>query len=651
MMKYLGKIPLFIVTVLAWIVIISSCANQGMPTGGPRDTIPPILISTQPDYRALNYNNNEVRFTFNEYVVTDQIADILVVSPPLEKRPTVRTRSKTLIVQFNEELKDSTTYSLDFKNSIEDNNEGNPLENMRFSFSTGNTFDSLRVAGKVVNSFTMEPVPGSLVVLHDNFHDSTIFTERPDFIAKTDELGIFMIDNIPSGKYHLFAINDANSDLKYNEGAEEIAFYDSIVVPSAEFVEELDTLVNGVDSLLITGHVHFSPDPIYLKQFTEDLFEQYLDSYKRETRYKSTFVFGESVSDTFNIELLNVDAQDWYLLEPDANMDSITMWITDTLVANRDTLLFDVSYFQLDSVEQLYLHHDTIQMNFSEPEEVETTRTRRRNRADEEEQENVPPPIEQFRWITSFSSTVELNEQLKLSSPQPLNMFDKNSIHLFLSDDTLKTPLEFQFGKDSVQWRTYNISYDWEPETDYTLEIDSAGAENIYGITSRKLSSEFETREEDYYGRILVACSNVSGPTIVQLMDSNEKLLSEKKIYSDQTVIFDYLEPTKYILKVIFDTNNNGEWDTGSYQDKFQPEQVYYWNKVIKVRSNWDSSVPWDLKPDPTYVKIVVDEELEEQRRKEAEEDARREEENQMQQQQINPLQIPGGGGIQQQRR
>ncbi len=651
LMKYLAKIPLFIVTVLAWIVIISSCANQGMPTGGPRDSIPPVLVSTQPEYRALNYDNNEVRFTFNEYVVTDQISDVLVVSPPLEKRPTVRTRSKTLIVQFNEELKDSTTYSLDFKNSIEDNNERNPLKNLRFSFSTGDTFDSLRVAGKVVNGFNMDPVEGSLVLLHDNLHDSTIFTERPDFIAKTDELGIFMIDNIPSGTYHLFAINDANSDLKYNEGAEEIAFYDSIVVPSAEFVEELDTLVNGVDSLLITGHVHFSPEPIYLKQFTENLFEQYFDSYKREDRYKSIFVFNESVSDTFDVQLINIDAQDWYMLEPDINMDSITMWITDTLIANMDTLVMDVSYFQLDTAQQLYVHHDTIQMNFSEPEEIETPKSRRRSRADNEEQENLPPPIEQFRWTVSFGQTVELNEDLKITSPQPLKSINENSINLYLSDDTLRAPLEYRFIKDTSEWRTYNISFDWEPETKYTLEIDSAGAENIYGITSRKLTSEFETREEDYYGRILVECSNVSVSTIVQLMDSKEKLLTEKKISTDQTVIFDYLNPTKYILKVIFDTNNNGEWDTGSYQDKFQPEQVYYWNKVIKVRSNWDSTVPWDLTPDPTYVKVVIDEELEEQRRKEAEEDARREEENQRQQQQINPIQIPGGGGIQQQRR
>jgi hypothetical protein len=643
-MKVLGKIPFFFVVALAWVVIISSCANQGMPSGGPRDTIPPVLLSTQPKYKALNFNDNEVRFTFNEYIIPDQVSEILVISPPLTKRPTIRTKSKTLIIRFNEELLDSTTYSLDFKNSIVDNNEKNPLENMRFSFSTGNVYDSLRVAGRVVNSFDMEPVEKALVLLHNNLHDSTIYTERPDFVARTDEAGIFMIDNIPPGKYHLYALNDANSDLKYNEGAEEIAFYDSIVVPSAEFEEEPDTLVKGVDSLLITGHVHFLPEPVYLKQFTEDLFDQFIESYSRESRYKCNFLFNESVDDTFNVRLLNTTAEDWYLLEPNPKVDSINMWITDTVVANMDSLLMEISYFQLDSARQLYVHHDTLQMNFKESK-GQATKGRRRGRADKKEEEETPAPVQQFTWQTSFGSTVELNEKLKITSPEPLKTLNQEGITIYLTEDTLKTPLQYKFGKDTLAWRTYNISYKWEPETSYTFEIDSAAAENIYGTTSRKLTKKFSTREEDYYGRILLNLTGVNTPTIVQLLDNKEKLLSQKKIAEDQTVIFDYLAPGKYIIKVIFDANNNGKWDTGSLQDKYQPEQVYYWNNIVKIRSNWDTSVSWDLTPDPTYTKRVIDQELEEQKRKEAAEKAKKEEEKERRQQN-NLFRGSGSDGI-----
>lgn len=643
-MRISGKIPLLFVVWLTWIVIISSCANQGMPTGGPRDSVPPVLLSTQPKYKALNYDDDEVRFTFNEYIITDQISEALVVSPPLDKRPSIRTKSKTLIIKFNEELKDSTTYSLDFKNSIVDNNERNPLNNMRFSFSTGDVYDSLRVAGRVASSFDLEPVEGALVILHNNLHDSTIYTERPDFIAKTNELGIYMIDNIPAGKYHLFAINDANSDLIYNEGAEEMAFYDSIVIPSAEFEEELDTLVRGVDSLLILGHTHFLPEPIYLRQFTEDLFEQYLDSYKRLTRYKNTFVFNEPVADTFDVKLVNASAENWYILEPNQKMDSITLWITDTLVAKMDTLLMDVSYFQLDTAQQLYVHHDTLQMNFTEKTQEET-RPRRRGRSNEEEEEDAPAPIPQFNWETSFGSTLELNEKLRISAPEPLKYFKEEDIILYLTEDTLQTPVHYTFSKDTIAWRTYNIAFEWEPETSYTLEIDSAAAENIYDITSRKLSKKFNTREDDYYGRILVSCTNVTMPTIIQLLSNDETLISQQKTNEDQTVIFEYLEPGKYIVKAILDKNDNGKWDTGSYQDKYQPEQVYYWNNIIKVRSNWDNSVNWDLTPDPTFVKKIIDEELEEQKRKEAEEKAKREAENERRQQN-NLLQGSGSGGI-----
>ena len=354
-MKFLTKVPYLFVAGLAWIVIISSCANQGMPTGGPKDSIPPVLVGTQPKMRATNYKGSDVRLTFNEYILPTEISEALVISPPMKKRPSIRTKSKTLIIQFNEPLKDSTTYSLDFKNSVVDNNEKNPLKNLRFSFSTGNVYDSLRVAGRVMNAFNLEPMEKSLVMLHRNLHDSAVFRVIPDYIAKTDENGMFLIDNIAPGKYHIFAINDANSDMKYNEGAEEIAFVDTLVVPSAEYSEVRDTLVKGVDSLLITGHTQFYPDPFYLRLFTEDIFDQYLSSSKRDTRNKVSFVFNESVADTFGVRLLNADAgKDWYILEPNRKVDSLTMWIADTLVARMDTLVMELSYLQLDTLNELY---------------------------------------------------------------------------------------------------------------------------------------------------------------------------------------------------------------------------------------------------------------------------------------------------------
>jgi len=644
-MKLKGKIPVLIVAALAWIVIISSCANPGMPVGGPQDTIPPVLVKTEPVYKSVNFKGKDVKLTFNEYITIEAISEALVISPPMIKKPVIRTKSKTLIIEFNEELKDSATYSLDFKNSVADNNEKNELENFRFLFSTGDVFDSLRVSGRLMNAFNLEPFDKGLVLLHSNLHDSAIYRARPNYIAKTDKEGIFMFDNIAPGKYHLFSLNDANNNLLYDEGAEEIAFEDSLIIPSSEYIEEVDTIFTATDTIVIMGHTHFYPEPIYLQQFTEDIFDQFLDSYTRNTRYKCTFVFNESVRDSFELNLVNSDAKDWYQLEYNENVDSLIVWIADTTIARQDTLLMEVCYLQLDSLSQLYLQRDTVSMNFVDKVDE---RSKKKKKSDDEDE--TPEPAVQFTLQTDVgSSVVELNKSIGLSFPEPVFEYDSTKIVLFLTDDTLKKPLNFKFQKDTLQYRKYNISYPWEPEEKYTLQIDSTAFTNIFGITSRKLNLRFSAREEDYYGTVSLSLTNVEMPVIVQLLtnSADEKVVVQKSIIQNGKVLFDYLKPDKYKVKMIYDRNGNGKWDTGSFQDKVQPEMVTYINNVLKVRSNWEIELPYDLKPNKLFIKKIRDLEEEEKLRKEAEEKARKEMEQEKSPEQMqNFMQGSGGSGI-----
>jgi hypothetical protein len=643
-MKIKGKIPFLIVAALAWIVIISSCANPGMPVGGAKDTIPPVLLKTEPGYRTLNFNGKSVRFTFNEYLTLEDISESLVVSPPMIKKPIIRTKSKTLVIEFNEDLKDSTTYSLDFKNSIADNNEKNPIENFRFSFSTGPVFDSLRVSGRLMKAFNLEPIDKGLVLLHKNLHDSAFFRSKPDYIAKTDEEGLFMIDNIAPGSYHLFSLADGNNNLLYDEGAEEMAFVDSLIIPTAKFVEEVDTIFTDTDTIVVMGHTHFYPEPVYLHQFTEDIFDQYLDKYSRDTRYKATIVFNESVKDSFQLNLVGIDAKDWYLPEFNDNVDSLTIWIADTTIARLDTLLMEVSYLQLDSTKQIYLQRDTLEMNFVDKEDTRAAKKKKPKEGEEEE----PEPVVQFNWQTDISSSiVELNKSIGILAPEPIFTFDSTKITLYLADDTLKTPLGFMFEKDTADYRKYNVSHKWDPGEAYILEIDSAAAVNIYGITSKALKSKFNAREEDYYGTIALNLTGVEMPIIAQLLSNNdaENVVVEKTINENGKVVFDYLKPEKYKVKVIYDRNGNGKWDTGSYQDKYQPEKVSYINEVAKVRSNWEKEYNWDLKPDLTFVKKIRDIEEEEKQRKEAEEKARKEQEREKSGDQNQMQNMMQGGG------
>lgn len=648
-MKFLDKIPYLVVAVFAWIIIVSSCANQGMPTGGPRDTIPPVLIGTYPEYKSLNFSGNEVRLTFNEYIIPDQVSEMLVISPPMEKRPTILTKSRTLLLRFNEPLLDSLTYSLDFKNSVADNNERNPYENLRFVFSTGDKLDSLRVAGKVTNAFNMEPLENVLIMLHRNLHDSAVYNVRPDYIAKSDEDGMYYFDNLAEGRYHIYSINDLNSNLRYDEGAEEIAFHDSLIIPSVEYHHEADTVANGADSLLVTGHYHFLPEPVYLRQFTEHITDQYLKTSKRDSRHQFTLVFNEPVSDEFELKLADEDLDDWFIAEPNQKFDSLTFWIADTALAAREVIPMELSYIQLDSVGEPYLFKDTVDMQFTEKED-----TRRRKR-DREEDEGQEPPVPQFTWTTNLSPTnFDLNKDIVLTAPQPLSSFNFDDILLYNSEDTLRNPLPFQIAPDSVAWRTYRITYPWEEEISYTLQIDSAASVNIYGITSKELISAFRTRARDFYGVINLEITGVNGQVILQVLENNdaEAVVQEKIVMDNQTVSFDYLPPEKFRVKAIFDTNANGIWDAGSFQDKYQPERVLYINEIIKIRSNWDSNFSWDLTPNPSFVKDIRDRELEEQMKKEAEEKAAQEEERQDldNRQQDNNMFQPGGispGGIQ----
>jgi len=611
-MKIVPKIPYIVIAGLASVLIYASCANQGIPGGGPKDTIPPELVRTEPGFGELNYKGDEIRLTFNEYVVMDKVAELLVVSPPLEKRPSVRMRSKTLLLQFNEELRDSVTYSIDFKNSIEDNNERNPYKSLRFLFSTGDVYDSLRVAGMVKDAGNLEPLNKALVMLYRNLNDTAVYKLRPDYIARTDEKGIFFFDNIAPGRYHIFSVDDANSDLKYDEGAEEIAFIDTLIVPDAQFIEEPDTLVSGADSLLVSGHTQFSPEPVYLLRFMEDVFSQFLTSADRETKYRCRFIFEESVKDTFSIKLIEPERKDWCLLEPNPAMDSITLWLTDTIVANLDTLKVELSYNQLDSVGALFLLKDTLSLVYKE-KKSEPVRRRRRDTDEEEVVE-----IEQFSIGDNLKTTgFDLNSSVYLSMPEPVRYFHHDQVHLYLASDTTGTPLNFSFEKDSAAWRRYKLSYIWEPNTDYRLEVDSAACENIYGITNRKLVKKFKTQKDDYYGAILLETKNVDGPVIIQLLKEgeNEEQISSKTVNKDGLVVFDYIPPGKYVLKAIYDTNRNGKWDTGSFKNHTQPEKVAYLQKLIKVRSNWEQKEPWNLAPDPTFPKDIFDPDTEEENR------------------------------------
>lgn len=610
-------VPLGFAVCLIYLVFFNtSCANMGNPTGGPKDTIPPVLYKTVPELRSTGFKGNDVRFTFDEYIIPDEIREAMVISPPMKKKPQIKMKGKTLIVEFAEPLKKDATYSLDFKNSVADNNEKNPIENFRFSFSTGPSFDSLRVSGFVKKAINQEPVEKALVLLHRQKEYTAFIDSIPDYIGSTDKEGFFMIDNVAPGEYRLYALNDADNSFTYNSNAESIAFADSLMIPSAKFVSRTDTIVKGLDTLVVTGHVDYYPHTQYLMMFEEEKFEQYLDAFKRNQANKCDFYFAESLSDSFRINLLKPKpGKDWSFIESNLKRDSITVWLTDTLISNKDSLKFELQYEALDSLNRMVLKRDTVELIYEAPKVPKQKRKK-----------NEAPVVETINLMNNINSSAhDIYQRIVVEAPEPLTEFDLNKVHLYSMADTIKTLIPIVVEKDTNSIRKYFIDHHWEPNANYLFRVDSAAARNIYGHPSNKVEQKFRTQKEDYYGKIYLTIAGLKGPAIVQLLanDKDEKVLQKILVMGDGKIEFPFLKPEKYKIKLILDSNKNGKWDTGHLAGNLQPEAVVYYPKIIKVRSNFEFKEEWKIDYQANYKKDLIDEEAEKEKARKKEQEKR----------------------------
>jgi len=603
-----NKILLLVIIVIGYLSFFTSCANIGMPTGGLKDSIPPVIVRSIPAYGQRNFTDQKIRMTFNEFVIVEGLNDKFVVSPPTTKKPIIRTKGKTLIVDLNEKLKPNTTYSLDFKDGVSDNNERNALRNLRLAFSTGPDFDSLRVVGFIKDAFNLEPIANSYVLLYRGRSDTLVYKTRPDFIAKTDEKGFFAVTNLPADTFQVYGLSDVDNNLKFTPGSDSISFIDNLVIPSAKFIPERDTTISGVDTLLVFGKTKFSPEPLYLLRFGEPFFDLRLDKYVHPTRKVIDLTFTQSVADTFSIEPVNFKAKPgWKYTEMSSKSDSVRIWLTDSLVYNKDTLIFKVDYLQQDSLKEYYTKSDTIRLYFTDVTQTAKNKRKERRRIEKEE---ISIPL-----TTNVRGGFDVYRQILIESPEPISVFDTTKISLFEKKDTLYTPITYKITADSLNKRRYHLAHAWKYGTNYKLTIDSAALKTIYNTYSKKLKEEFKSQEEEYYGKIILDLENITVPTIVELLtdEKDEKIAQSISVTKSGPVTFTFLEPRKYLIKTIFDRNNNGKWDTGDLKKRIQPEEVMYYLEVVKVRGNWEAKKDWSL-PTQQFSKKIIDEELEAQK-------------------------------------
>ena len=596
---------LFLPFYLLVFLLLVSCAKMGQPDGGWFDETPPKVIGASPADGAVNVNQKKINIYFDEFIKLDNPSEKVVVSPPQLEQPEIKGAGRRIQISLVDSLKANTTYTIDFSDAISDNNEGNPMGNYTYSFSTGEVIDTMEVSGCVLEAENLEPIKGILVGLYADHADSAFRTKPMLRVSRTDSRGRFVIKGVAPGSYRIYALQDMDGNYMFNQKSEKIAFSHDIIVPSSKPDVRQDT--TWIDSLHIKSidpvkYTHFLPDNIVLKAFTEPLTDRYFLKAERQkaNSFSLFFSYGDSILP--QIKGLNFDAQDAFLIEASEKKDTITYWLKDTALVNQDTLLMDITYRMTDSTGVLVNKTDSTQeilskepyakrMKALEKELAAWTKKQEKKKKKGEPYDSVMQ-VKPLDVQLSVSSQLDPDRNIFFTFPTPLAKADTAAIHLYAKHDTLwyRAPMEFLPAGN----RIYELRGEWRPDIEYSLEVDSAAFEDIYGLASKPIKQGFKVNSLDTYGTLLVNITSLHDqPLLVQLLDSQDKMVKQVKAVNGVAEFY-YLKPQKYYMRLIVDRNDNGVWDTGDYDKDQQAEEVYYYPEEIECKAKWDLTESWD---------------------------------------------------------
>ncbi len=529
---------LFPVVLLLFFV---SCANQVAPQGGEKDVKPPKVVKYDPENFSTGFNSKKIQITFDEYIQLKDLSSQLIVSPPLAKQPETKIRQKTLTVELTDTLHPNTTYTMNFGNAISDSNEGNPVEDFQYVFSTGTIIDSLKISGKIENAFDKKTDKGTLVMLYKEDDDSLPFKKRPDYFAKTNDKGVFQITNIAPASYKIFALKESNADYVFNSPDENIAFVDTSVKADSKNIQ--------------------------LRLFAEKPKQHILKSYSEEPG-KAVVIFAEPALDVQSHFISDSLKSDLAFIEKSKNKDTITYWYKSM---NLDSL---VLFFSNGKTIQ-----DTVTMRLFKNEGK--TFARRKNGL------YISPNF-------NSGQAFDLNKKLILQFNHPVTKYDFSKINLTEDSVSLKN-LSITFS-DTLK-KSVIIQHTWKEKSAYKIFIPPGSFTDIFGFNNDTLITSFSVRQLTDYGTLALKVKVPPGNMqyIVQVIDDKETVYRSSIVRADVLLTYDFLDPKVYRLKVIEDLNANGEWDTGNYLEKIQPEKTIYYPEAVTIRANWDVDVNWKI--------------------------------------------------------
>lgn len=519
------------------IVILTNCARKGRPTGGPKDEKAPIMVTAKPPYESLRFNKKNIRIYFDEYIVLKGLSKQLIISPPMKYQPVITpqgTPSKYINIKILDTLTPNTTYTFNFGNAVQDNNENNKLESFKYVFSTGNYIDSLKLSGTVVDAYNQKTANNINVLLYkvdSTYNDSTVYKQKPDYVANTLDSTKFQFTNIQKGKYALIALKEQTNNYLFNSKSDQIGFYDTII--------ELPK-----DSLLKTP----------IKIFNE---KQPFTFKRGKEVAKGKIIFG------YTGEKENMKVQ--LLSKVPANFKSFSQFEKD-----KDTLNYWFTPIKIDS-----LNFVVSNTNF-----IDTTTVRLRKKK-----------IDSLSVTASVKGVLNLKDTLFLITNNPITNIDTSKFSL-VNKDTI--PVQHQLKKETSN--KIAVLFKKTPEMSYKLAVLPEGITDVYTVKNDSLQYTVSTKGIEDYGNIMLTINDeVNLPLRIELLAEN-KVVQTKYITSSQKITFELLTPQQYTIRAIVDANRNKVWDTGNFLNKTQPEKVVYFPKPIELRANWDVNETFIIK-------------------------------------------------------
>jgi uncharacterized protein (DUF2141 family) len=596
---------------LMLMIVVYSCASMGNPDGGPYDEEPPKFVRSTPKPFAINSKERKVTIEFDEFIKLEKAAEKVVVSPPQLEQPEIKASGRKVVVGLVDSLRPNTTYTIDFADAIVDNNEGNPLGNYAFTFSTGTTIDTMEVSGTVLSASDLEPVKNIQVGLHSDLSDSAFMKKPFDRVSRTDSRGHFSIRGIAPGKYRIYALMDGNQNYLFDSKTEMIAFSDSIIIPAMEDAMRQDTIWKDsltIDTIKSVGYTRFLPDDIILRAFKEENDRQYLTRSERDKENHFVLTFSARADTLPTLKGLNFDERDAFIIEKTDRNDSICYWIKDSLIYQMDTLEIQMDYLATDTLDRLVPQTDTLflanKLTRAEREKLEAKaaeeKEKERKKKEKKGEKIEPEPTKFLTLNVDAPSAFDLDRNVYLSFDEPVASIDTAAIHMEIKKDSLWEEIPFLFVSDSVLPRKYEILAEWEPEKEYQLSIDSMAFKGVYGLHTNKVKQTMKVKKLDEYGTILLNITGADSTAVVELLDGSGKVLRQQRITPQNTADFYYLNPgTKFYIRLFNDRNGNGVWDTGKYSEHLQPEEVYYFPKVWEMKANFEFEENWNINAVP----------------------------------------------------